>query len=251
MYYDVFTSLLDKMITLLYRLLNRTLNVFKIFDRESRAYDEVVKDHRDFAAWKNDIWEELPDEFILDDKRRLNQGRTSHCTAYSVDWACNSELWFKADKDLEYNGDDLAQSMIKEWTLSPRWALIIDAVKMKKSKWEIDSYYQVNTQLDMMTALHRYTNPIATWSNKINWRNVTPEWNVLEAKKDSPWHAFCIIGWSKVKKIWTFKWGWYCKNSWGEKRRVDWGFWIPFALTNQILFNTKKALVLIPEWSKN
>ena len=135
--------------------------------------------------------------------------------------------------------------------MTPRGAFIVDWVKMKKEKWEIDSYYQVNTQLDIMTALHRYTNPIATGSNKISWIDVTLEWNVLEAKKNSPWHAFCIIGWDKNRIIGDYKWGWYCKNSWWKDRRLDWWFWIPFDISNKILFNTKKALVINPSWRKS
>ena len=88
------------MFTKLYKIINFILNIFKYYDAESQAYDEVVKDHRDFTAWDNYTREELDDIFILDDNRRLNQWRTSHCAAYSVDWGCNSELYYKADKDL-------------------------------------------------------------------------------------------------------------------------------------------------------
>ena len=240
------------MITKLYKIINFILNLIKYYDKDSEAYDETIKDHRDFASGTTVSFEDMEDIFILDDNRRLSQWATPHCTAYSVDWACNSELWIKADKDLFYNWDDLAQKMISNWTMTPRWAWVIDAIKEKKAIWEIDSYYQVNTNVEIMTAISRYTNPVATGSNNINRSKLGKDkWLLLETTPKSSWHAFSILGWDKNKKVWWYIWAWYCKNSWGGTWGDKGWFWVPFELTNKTFFNTKKALVLTPDWSSD
>ena len=246
------------MITLLYKYLNRLLNLKNYLKKDQYAIDTIVKDHRDYTidtmAWTivdaKNMFNDLPDIFILNDERFQHQWNSNDCVAYSCANAINTELWYKADKETYYEWVVLANSMRDSGTMFPNWAYVEDWPKEALDlKW-IDRYYQVDTLFDIMNAIYRYTNPVCTWTNKIKWFDIRDTWLVTTVSSGA-WHAVNIVGWDKTKVIWKYTWALVLENSYWNEYQDGWYFWIPFDLQNKILFNTKKAIYVKPQWSKD
>ena len=215
--------------------------IYSIYKDNQEAIDEVIKDIRDYNsefAWG--IVEDMPNKFILEDKRWQHQGKTNYCTAFSTTTAANIGKWHKADEETEYSGFTLWDIMKEKGTMKPYWAFVIDAIKEGKTQGYFDSYYQVNNIDEIKSAIYRW-DAIVTGSNKIDWTK-TVDWLVKEKTK---WygHAFTLIGWDDQKEINWHIWAIYAENSWGKSAQDGGWFWIPYNLiSNNILFYTKKAI---------
>ena len=237
------------MISGLYKIANKTLNVLSILNQNDYAYDEIIADNRDYSWWEAMLFADLPKKFILNDNRFQNQWTSYDCVAYSATNAINTELWYKADKKTICKWKLLADYMRSIWTMWPRWAFVVDWVKASLSLGYIDSYYTVNSLEEILTAIYRYTNPVCTWTSRINWSEINKDWLV---RKASSWwaHAINIIWWDKNKQIDSYIWAICLENSYWNDYQDKWHLWIPFSLINKILFWTRKAVVVAPKWTE-
>lgn len=217
------------------------------------AFDEKEKDTRDWvaASWVHFEYEELPDEFIIEDSIYVSQDQKWYKMSCSAQATINAANWSRRIRrdNRRDSAEDLRDIMLEKKLASEDWwAYLIDAIKQAKEEAIIQAYYQTNTLLDILNALYA-TNLIITGSNKINW-DKTKDWLVKDASSWY-WHAFAIIGWDKHKQIWNYKsWALKCKNSYWKSYQDKWCFWIPFDLVDKVLFNTKKSVVVVPEWTK-
>lgn len=218
------------------------------------AFDEISKDSRD---WVGNYWiqfqiHELPDEFVIDDWIYVSQNILWYKMSCSAQATVNAANWSRKIRldCLKSDAFDLWDTMLEKWLGSEdTWAYLINAIKQAKTDWIIQWYYQTNTLIDILNAIYS-TNLIITGSNKINWNNCANDWLVKEISVWS-WHAFCIIWWDKNKQISNYKNGAIkCKNSYWKNTQDKWCFWIPFDLIEKVLFNTKKAVVVIPQWTQ-
>lgn len=237
------------------KIIKALVSLYNKYTRKHLALDEPTIDSRDYTIESVagvsvlPSYEELPVSFALDDKRFQHQWYTAYCTAFSVTTATNTELFVKAEPQTEYSWFVLWDIMVEKGTMHDYGAFVIDAIEEAVTQNYIDSYYQTNSLLEMLTAIYSYTNPICTGSNRIDWSDTAD--GLVRKKSEGMWHAFNIVGWDKEKKIDNYVGAIKIENSWWENAQDGWYFWIPFDLVEDgILFYTKKAIVVAPEWSK-
>lgn len=213
--------------------------------------DEAERDLRDWVG-NSDTYikiEDLPEKFEIEDNIYISQDKDWYkmsCSAQATINAANSARMIKADSRRD-ESEDLRDKVVEKWIAGNWGSYLIDIIKEAKESGIIDAYYQVDTLNDILNAIYIGCS-IITWTNKINWYNAR-KWLVEKAEKWTG-HAFCIIGWDKTKKIGNSVWALKCKNSYWIEVYDKWCFWIPFNLVETILFNTKKAVIVIPSWSK-
>lgn len=224
----------------------------KYFNPNTSAFDEVLEDSRDWAWWDillSHLW--LPTKFIINDDRFVNQHIEWYemsCTAQGTCNAINNSLYIKADKTTYRNWFNLFDLAVSKWLASRKnWAYVIDLIKLSKDEWLSVWYYTAYTLLEIKNAIYT-TNCVVTWSSKINWDECR-DW-LVKSIWVWYWHCFEISGWDNNKQIGKYIWALYCRNSYWNKAQDKWWFWIPYYLYNDILFNTRKAIIVSPEWEK-
>ena len=214
----------------------------KYYDIETLAYDEIIKDVRDYEiAW--DITQDFPETFIYKPRRIFNQSQDwyrSSCTAQWTAWWADVIRKYKADKT--FNSPFTLWDTVKSlWLWSEKyWAFLIDTIKVAKDNLFIDWYYRVATIDWIKSALYRW-DLIVTWSNKINWKTLQTTWYVVDKVDKWNWHAFYISWWNKE---------WFIAvNSYSEKYWNKWTFTIPFKLFLWVSFNSTYAITINPKWA--
>lgn len=237
----------------LYRSISFIINIRRrYFDSRTFIYDERISDHRDHKLWGISVpFDELPDDFILNDFRYQNQSIESNlfmsCTAQSTTNAANQRIYTKLGgkfskkaKELFYSGKQLWNKMLEKGLASlTQWAYLIDAIKVAKEENIISEYFQTTTLSEILNAIY-VGKPVIAWSTKIDWSKCE-DWFVKYIWKWD-WHAFVLMWFDKDVIIWDYKWAICCENSYWEDYQINWYFWIPFDLVEKILFNTRKAI---------
>lgn len=214
----------------------------RYFEKDTLAYDEIVKDIRDYELMWNDETI-FPEQFIYRPRRIFNQSKTwyrSSCTAQWTAWAADALRKSKSDKTFMSPFDlwDIVkeQWLWKEWV----WAFLIDTIKVAMKNWFIDWYYRVLTHSAIKQALYNWS-MIVTWSNKINWRTLQETWYIVKEPWVGSWHAFYISWWNQQ---------WYVAyNSYWEQYWLKWTFIIPYDVFEKVAFNSTYAIAVDPEWA--
>lgn len=225
---------------------------YKKFLSKDEAFDEIIKDPRDYYLGNAWIQEQKPSKFLMKVKRFINQNviwYKSSCTAQATSEAWNTQRKLKADKNTHswFNLWDIMKALWlwAEW----RWAYLIDALKQWEKEWVIDWYYRVKTHEEIKSALYKW-HTIVTWSNKINWSKIKNTNYVVTEVSKWYWHAFYIPGWLNNFIYDIYKWAYPCANSYWEEYWDKWMFYIPYELFDKVTFNSTYAVVVNPEWSK-
>lgn len=228
---------------LLKRLIDFLWNIkARYFEKDTLAYDEIVKDVRDYEMAGN-IDDIFPSSFKYKPRQIFNQAKDwyrSSCTAQWTWGASDTIRKFKADKR-EISPfllwDEVKKRKIgKEW----QWAYLIDTIKTAKDMWKIDWYYRVLTHEAIKKALYN-TDLIVTWSNKIDWKRLWETWYIVDKVSSWSWHAFYIVWWNEI---------WYiAMNSYWEQYWLKWTFIIPYDVFEKVAFNSTYAITVDPEWA--
>ena len=219
------------------------------------------QDSRDWeAVWSTMTLEEavkefnIPVEFIVDNddyKTQDIKGYEMSCWSQWTINAINCAKKIKHDKPfLDQNKfrDYMKEIWLTIWVDGSWWSYVEDNVKQAYKKGYISMFYKVNSILTMVLALYK-TDMIVTGSNKINWAIANTTWEVRNVTK---WvgHCICINGFNLEKKIWNYNGAFRFKNSYWKDFWDNGGWWIPFDIALDVLFNYKCAMVVTPEWSK-
>ncbi len=221
----------------------------KYFDKKTSAFDELMEDTRDWA-WNIEPIKK-PREFIMNDNRFVNQNLKNYTMSCGSQWTCNSinnQLWYKQDKETYRSWFVLFDTLVRLWLASRTlWSYVIDNITTAKKIWYLDWYYSVKTIEEIKNAIYNL-NSVVTGSKTIDWSQCK-DWLV---KSVSSWYGHCfeLCGWNDDKIIWDYTWWFYCRNSYWKDFQDNWWFWIPYDLYDKILFNTRKAIIVNPEWSK-
>lgn len=218
----------------------------KYFEKDTLAYDEYIKDYRDYELAWEDSSEVIifPDEFEYIPREIFNQNiewYRSSCTAQWTWWASDTIRKYKADKTRisPFVLRDIVKTkwLWKEWV----WAYLIDTIKTALSNTFIDWYYRISSILDMKKALYRW-DLIVTWSNKIDWKQLHIDKYIVKKESKWSWHAFYLTWWNDIWFI--------AMNSYSNKYWLNWKFIIPFDLFFKVAFNSTYAITVDPEWTK-
>ena len=216
------------------------------FARDSEDDAQAIQ----FEKVAADIEIDLPDEIRMNNWKVLNQWPTQLCVAFWTTECVNESrhaLWFTWDKNPNtlawYIRENLDPDIDKNWTYVinwPNWA--------RKLSW-LEWYSQANSVYDLKKALALWMT-IATWTNKVSW-SATRKNNYIVVKWTGGWHFINIV-WYNTKKENTIIWAdwreyheyFIIENTWWSNRGDNWCYYIPFEYALEVLFNTKKALLI-------
>ncbi len=218
--------------------------LYKFYITNDEAFDEIVKDPRDYEslAW----WETkgLPQRFeykpyLVTDQRK-DWYRMS-CTSQWTAGAINTSTKYKKGKTFylpEPLWDDMVDNKVGD---RKRGAYLKDAVGTAYKKGWFKAYYRATSNDAKKEALYR-GDLIVTGSTKIDWKELIKTDNIVRAAWQGYWHAFYIVGWNE---IW-----WICQNSYWPDFVLN-QFVIPYSLADEVLFNSTYALTVNdPDWTK-
>lgn len=228
------------------------LKFYEQMDSITTCKDVETLDERDvnFEEVWGDIEVELPDYVRMDNGNVLNQWATLLCVAFgTTEWVNESRktLGFKWDKNPNtlawYIRTNLDPDIDKEWTLVenwPKWA--------RKLSW-IELYNQVNTIEAIQKCLY-FGMCIATGTNKVSW-TATRKNNYIATLGKGGWHFINIVWYNTSAErtiVWTdgreYKDYFIIENTWGDKWGDKWCYYLPFEYALQVLFKTKKAMLV-------
>ena len=190
-----------------------------------------IPDDRDYGyeeiCWNND----LPEDFIIDDKNDYQNQWLEEITKYmcvffsSTHWLnILNELEWVWEKDIKWK--DIWLIANDKWLLDlEKWALIKNWPSLLKWLWHIKGYFLVNEN-NIKQAIYDW-HPIVVWSRSLKW------WYPCIAEQRN-WHAVLIIWWNKE---------WYIiKNSYWKERFNKWLNLLPYNLFDK-LYQSKFALI--------
>lgn len=236
----------EKLILMLKYIIEFLYWFYKKFLTDDEAFDEVVKDPRDYKL-SGDFGETKPNQFKYDVLRYINQNKTwykSSCTAQATTEASNTIRKYKSDQVIN-SWFDLWDIMKSLWLWAEKqWAYLINAVKQAIKENYIQWYYKVSWVEEIKKSLYR-TNLVVTWTSKIDWNLLKKTWYIVSEISWWYGHAFYIKGWDDEKQHII------CANSYWTEYGDKWDFYIPYNLVEQwILFNSTYWLIVNPEWTK-
>lgn len=216
---------------------------YQKFLTNNEAFDEVVKDERDYELDElagSNI--NLPEEFNYNPYNITDQRKDGYrmsCTAQSVAGAANTQIKYKKGKRF-FSPFKLWDIMVSRWLWGNNGAYLRHAVETAKKEWNIDGYYKARTVMAIKLALYK-TNQVCSGSTTIDWKLLVRTGNILSAITKGNWHAFWIKWWNKIWFI--------CQNSYWKDFWLN-EFIIPYHLVDEALFNSTYALVVDAHWSK-
>lgn len=226
--------------------INKAYNYFK---KGHTALDEAVTSGTDYKMWAitASIVPDIDFEFDCDCIPDQNvTGYKRSCTAQGTTTASNIIRKAKSD-DTRNSGFELRDIMVDLWLWAEwEWAYIINAIKKAKELWIIDWYYKVSWKYEIEKAIYENTDLIVSWSNKIDYSKLAETWYIVEEVSNWLGHCICIPWFKKDSDRDLYR----VMNSYWEDYWIEWGFYIPYDLIEDILFNSTYAVVVNPEWTK-
>lgn len=235
----------------------------KLDKKINTEYDEYLNTAIDTAADPRDIWFnelagdlelELPSSILLTDWSILNQGATSHCVAFGTTNGVNEGrniLGFSSDKKPNVLVNYIKENLDPK--ISERGTYIVNGPKGAKALGWIEGYSQVNTLEEIKKSIFLGM-PIATGTNKLSWRRTKLGWQVA-IKWVGGGHFISLVWYddnltradADGKAYTGFL---IAENTWGETWGDKGRYYIPYDIALEILFNTKKNLIVNKEKSR-
>lgn len=216
------------------------------FDPRNYMFEEHIE-----IAWIT-TYEELPAKIDLYDWHVTDQGNTNHCVWYWATAWRNECVNFIDEKlphkniDTKYVNPVDTVNYIRsnlDANIDRDWTWIINGPKALQQMGKIEKYIYVSSinQIKYMLFLGC---SVVTWTNQFDWRETGKKWVAVLGnggghKIHINWYDdnITLID-SKGKR---YRWWFKVKNTWGRSWGIDWHYWIPYELYNN-LYNSKFAL---------
>lgn len=192
----------------------------------------------------------LPARVLLSDGILLDQGKTNLCVAYASASGINESLYFlgsKPNKDpnvvADYIRKNLDPDIDKEGTWVIHWPKALNALG-----W-IEGYTQTNTLEAIKKALY-YGLSVQSWTNKLNWGKTHK--NAVAVRGAGGGHAISLVGFDDNLTRTdgygnTYTGFLIAENTWGDDYGDNGRYYIPYEFAMDILYNTKKCLIVSRE----
>ena len=223
--------------------------LLEIVDNNSYALDSEDDAQ---AIWFNEVASgvniELPSKILLSDGKVLNQGPTLLCVAYWTTAGVNEArnlFGFDPDRNpsvLTWYIEKNLDPKIRE-----RGTYIVNGPKGARKLGWIEGFTQVNTLEDIKRSL-AFGMPVATGTNKISW-TATRKNNFIATPGKWGGHFINLVWYDDNKTVIRPDGGEYTgvlivENSWGKKWGYEGLYYIPYDYALEVLFNTKKSIIL-------
>lgn len=194
---------------------------------------------------------ELPSRFILDNWFIQDQWKTNHCVWYgSTEWRNESNNFFTlptmdvlATETVEYIRDNLDSQIDERGTYIYNWP------KALKAMWKIHSYYRVTSVDDIKRSLYLGCT-VQTGTNKVSWSKthknaVAVVWAGWGHHMNIVWYDDDMTRADWYGNVYT---GFFVvENTWGTVYGDKWKYYLPYEKIDDILFNSRFAMVVDSE----